>query len=314
MDTVTCRYTEISIDSVKVGMRFPWYEELPVQMIKDALELLRAGDRCERLRSKPYKRSGTRPFQYHFQLSGLRLPTLFAEVGSVYRKGHYATFKFNHKKVYTDPESYHDLVDVMEQIFPAVGGYSQLLEDGVVYAIEFAIDFIGVNVRDIEAFYPYASPGRRFPPTGPSLETFYLDHCGSADDQIRVYDKRLQSRLQVHRYRRDRLRIEAAMRLNKTALRDTPIADLAHRLRNPFRDLIVVERNLFPELFAAKRDAKFLHMIGSHGLQAALGVHDTYDRRRREALIRRFQAIWWKPEEHWEECKQRLIEFDVPRY
>lgn len=313
MDTVTCRYTETSIDSVKVGMRFPWYEELPVQMINDALELLRAADHCKRLFSKPHKRSGTLPRQYHFLLPGIRLPTLFAETGSVYRKGHYATFKFNHKKVYADRESYHGLVDVMDNIFLG-GGYSQLLEDGALYAIEFAIDFIGVHVGDVEAFYPYATPGKRFGESGLPPETFYLDHCGSAENQIRAYNKRLQSRLQVHHHRRDRLRIEAAMKLNKTALKNDHIADLPHRLRNPFRDLVVVERAVLPDLFSSGRDAKFLRDIARHGLQAALGVQDTYDRRRREALIRRFPANWWKPEEHWEECKQRVIEFDVPRY
>jgi hypothetical protein len=164
---VTHNAKRISIDKVKLGMRFEMNNPFPVQLINDILNLYIESNRGEDLRTKPYRGSGTRPRRCKIPLDGATYPSIVVETGLVAIGGNrrnllpYATFEFNHNKVFSSDEAHDSFMRVMQDLLPD-GGFPSLLEDGFFYYIEIAIDFINVNMSNIEAFHLNATAGERF--------------------------------------------------------------------------------------------------------------------------------------------------------
>jgi hypothetical protein len=271
-------------------------------MLNDVLRDYERSSRATRLSAQPYQRARTRPKRSRITLSGSRFATLFVETGVArnrWGRFPYANFEFNLDALISCIETQQSFLRVMQDLLPS-GGYADLVDDGYVLHVEFAIDFEKARMSELEFFHPRMSAGRRVGEASTPPDTVYLNARQNGTASYCIYDKRKQL-LRTHYYlRRSRMRVEARWRLNNTPrLRETRVRGL-DSLPNPFEDLVILDREVLDEVFQARRHTNFLRNVHAHGLQHALRGNRTVDQERRIRMLSQAVVPWWNPHAIWQ--------------
>jgi len=309
---IRLHFSRLGMDRIKLGLRFGEDNFAPNMMINDCLDFYEGSFGAQRLRARRYPNNPARPRRTRIDLPGLVYASIVVETGTAIdrnrRRQPYATFAFNLNRLLFCTESRCSFHRVFEDLVPG-GGYRVLIEDGFVLYVEYEIDFMRINMQDVEVFHPLTMAGDRIGPRGMPPETIYLKKLRERTPNYCIYDKALQLRRKTNRRARtSRVRVEARLRLNANpCLRATRATTLA-TLDNPFRDLHLYEKPALEWIFATSRHRNFLERIHDVGLQAALGRKDNADRQRRIRMLEGARAPYWEPAKIWEEQHRTAIQ------
>lgn len=227
---------------------------------------------------------------------------LYVEIGDVWISGSvypYAKFEFNVSLLRRFAIARAFFHRTLNDILPT-GGFRELVEDGFVLRAEFAADFTGAIMDEIDAFKDGIESSKVFSGHDGRRETMYLKTQLKAAPSFTIYDKKRQCAARTcFRLRREKLRLEAKVAFNQhPRRRHQKLPDL-WTIPNPFSGLLILARSDLETVFAAERHQSFLAKARSGGIQSAFAGTRGSDRERRIRMLRHAAVPWWDPEQTW---------------